>query len=265
MTSQTEKKVASPQRRHEQILKLLMQRGSVSVITLGELLKVSEVTIRKDLNALERQGKLYRTHGSAISVSPYIRDRHINEKEKQNVTEKTAIGDRAAQMVEDNDSIIIASGTTMAFFARSLRDFSGSLTVITSAVQVTSILSQNRNIDVFQLGGFVRSSSVSVVGDYAEDILSNFHCTKLFLGIDGLTPDFGLTTTNMMEASLNQVMMGASQKVIVLADSTKFGRIGFSRICGLESIDEIITDEHMPPRIGKILAERGIEVTMVSI
>lgn len=248
--------------RHTRILSMLQQNGSISVTQLAELFKVSEVTIRKDLSFLEQQKKLYRTHGSAILISPYISDRHVNEKEKKSVAEKRAIGVAAAQLVLPGDSIIIASGTTMSFFAREIHPVD-SLTVITAAVPVTQILSQDACVDVIQLGGITRSSSVSVVGPFAEQMLGNFNCSKLFMGVDGVDPEFGLTTTNMLEASLNRVMMNTAQKVVVLADSSKFGRRGFSKICDLDAIDRIITDSGIQPLYLDQLRERGIEVTLV--
>ena len=163
MNKSGEETILSLPERHNRILALLQQNGSISVAQLAELFKVSEVTIRKDLSYLEQQKKLYRTHGSAILISPYISDRHVNEKEKKNVAEKRAIGAKAASLIAQDDSIIIASGTTMAFLAREIKPV-GHLTVITAAVPVTSILSQDANIDVIQLGGITRSSSVSVVG-----------------------------------------------------------------------------------------------------
>ena len=250
--------------RHSRILALLQQSGSISVAQLSERFRVSEVTIRKDLSYLEQQKKLYRTHGSAILISPDISDRHVNEKEKKNVVEKQAIGAAAAALIAQNDSIIIASGTTMAFLAREIKP-EGRLTVITAAVPVTQILSQDPDIDVIQLGGITRTSSVSVVGPFAEQMLRNFNCSKLFIGVDGVDPEFGLTTTNMLEASLNRAMIEAAQKVVVLADSSKFGRRGFSKICDLESVDRIITDSNIQPLYLERLRERGIEVTVVDL
>ena len=250
--------------RHSRILALLQQSGSISVAQLSERFRVSEVTIRKDLSYLEQQKKLYRTHGSAILISPYISDRHVNEKEKKNVVEKQAIGAAAAALIAQNDSIIIASGTTMAFLAREIKP-EGRLTVITAAVPVTQILSQDPDIDVIQLGGITRTSSVSVVGPFAEQMLRNFNCSKLFIGVDGVDPEFGLTTTNMLEASLNRAMIEAAQKVVVLADSSKFGRRGFSKICDLESGDRIIPDRNNQPVYLGRLGERGIEVTVVDL
>jgi DeoR family transcriptional regulator of aga operon len=250
--------------RHARIIEIMHQKGSASVGALAEQLKVSEVTIRKDLSALEQQNKLYRAHGSAILISPYISDRHVNEKEKHNVAEKRAIGMRAARTITRDDSIIIASGTTMLFFAREIVAH-GKLTVITSAVPVASILSNKRGIEVVQLGGILRDSSVSVVGNFAKEMLGGFSCSKLYVGVDGIDPDFGLTTTNLMEAELNRAMMNAAQKTIVLADSTKFGRRGFSKIFDMEEVDEIITDSNVPPRFLSELREQGIEVTVVEV
>lgn len=264
MTRNGEENLRSLRERHVQILALLHQNGSISVTRLAEIFKVSEVTIRKDLSFLEQQKKLYRTHGSAILIAPYISDRHVNEKEKQNVAEKRAIGLRAAQMVTPDDSIIIASGTTILALAREIEP-QGQLTVVSSSVMASSILSQNQNIDVVQLGGIVRSSSVSVVGAFAEEMLSHFNCSKFYVGADGVDLEVGATTSNMMEAMLNRMMMKTAQQTILLADSSKFGRRGFSKICDLDDVDEIITDSNIPPHFLQPLQDRGIKVTLVEV
>lgn len=250
--------------RHHTILELLKQRGSVPVSDLAELLKVSSVTIRKDLTLLEGKKMLYRTHGSAILINPYINDRHVSEKEKINPEEKRAIAIEAAKLITPDDSIIIASGTTMFFLAHEIKP-KDHLTVITSSINVTAILARFKNIDIIQLGGMVRNSSVSVVSEYAEKMLENFSCSKLFIGVDGIDLDYGLTTTNVMEASLNRSMIQAAQKTIVLTDSSKFGRRGFGKICNLEAIDQIITDDKVPRKTIELLQEMGIEVTITSL
>lgn len=254
-------KTLSLSERHSYILELLRQQGSVSVIDLANQLKVSSVTIRKDLTLLEEKKMLYRTHGSAILINPYINDRHVNEKEKLYTEEKRLIGMHAANLITPDDSIIIASGTTMHALARQIKP-QGHLTVITSAINVTHILACNKDIDIIQLGGLVRNSSVSAVGSYAEKMLENFSCSKLFMGVDGIDLEYGLSTTNMMEANLNQVMMKAAQKTVILADSSKFGRRGFGKICDLDAVEHIITDNHIQPKILDELRERGLEVTI---
>lgn len=248
--------------RHSAILDILQMQGSVSVTDLAERVNVSEVTIRKDLTILEKQNKLYRTHGKAIPISPYMENRHVNEKEKQNVLEKRAIGKMAATFVHSGDSILIASGTTIIFAAKELIDKSN-LTVISASVSTSAVLSQSKSLDVVQLGGIVRESSLSVVGSFAEDMLKYFNCNLLFMGADGVDLEFGVTTTNMMEANLNRMMMDAAQQTLLLVDSSKFGKKGFSKICNLDKIDRIITDDRIPLMYLESLQEMGIEVITV--
>ena len=227
--------------RHKKIIDKINQEGQVKSQSLCEELDVSSVTIRKDLKFLEEKGMLYRVHGGATQTNPYASDRHLSEKEKYHFSEKMLIGNMAAKSITANDSVLIASGTTVLALAKSIQPV-GNLTIITNAMNVAMELNNHIEIDVILLGGYLRKRSFSVAGMYAENILKDFSCTKLFLGVDGIDLEFGLTTTNAMEANLNREMIKVSQKIIVLVDSSKFGKRGFSRICGFESIDEIITD-----------------------
>lgn len=248
--------------RHQYIINKLKKEGNVNVFDLCSELEVSSVTIRKDLKLLEDKDLLYRTHGGATLSNPYTVDRSVNEKEKIKSGEKTVIGEAAAQLIQPNDCILIASGTTVASLAKSIQPV-GSLTVITAALNVALELIHHPDIEVIQLGGMLRKSSSSVTGLYAEKMLEDFSCSKLFLGVDGIDLEFGLTTTNMMEAQLNRKMIKASQKTIVLADSTKFGKRGFGKICGLEEIEEIITDAGVSNHMVETLTSMGIQVTIV--
>lgn len=135
--------------------------------------------------------------------------------------------------------------------------------MITSALNVASILSKDRNIEVIQLGGIVRGNSLSAVGCDTERMLENFSGTKLFIGVDGLYVEYGLSTTNLLEANLNRAMIRSAQKIIVLTDSTKFGRRGFSRICDVDEVNQIITDTGIPQHILDELRQRGIDVVIV--
>ncbi len=245
--------------RHQHILSKLREKGHVNVLDLSQELNVSTVTIRKDLKHLEHRKLLFRTHGSATPNNPYINDRPVNEKELLRVDQKQRIARYASGLVESRDSIIMASGTTIIELARHIKTVE-QLTVVTASLNVALILSRDPIIEIIQLGGMVRKSSSSTIGPYAENLLSNFSCSKLFLGVDGIDPDYGLTTTNAMEASLNQQMIGAAQKVIVLADSTKFGRRGFSRICNITDIDIIITDNEISLPFIRSIEEAGIEL-----
>jgi DeoR family transcriptional regulator of aga operon len=248
--------------RHQHIITKLRKEGNVKVVDLCSELNVSSVTIRKDLKLLEDKHLLFRTHGGGTMSNPYTADKPVKEKEKIQSGEKSNIGEAAANLVEPNDCILIASGTTVLSLARNIYP-KGNLTVITAALNVAMELIRHPEIEVIQLGGILRKSSSSVTGSYAEKILEDFSCSKLFLGVDGIDLEFGLTTTNMMEAQLNKKMIKASQKTIVLADSTKFGKRGFGRICGLEDIEQIITDSGISDHMVESLKGMGIEITIV--
>ncbi len=248
--------------RHKHILDELAKSGFVSVSDLAKSLQVTVVTIRKDLKILEDKGLLYRSHGSATSVSPYVSDRSVQVKKLEQVEEKSKIAQKAVDFLEPKDAIIIGSGTTVGAFAQAIpRNYP--LTVLTSAMNVAMALIDTSEIELVQLGGVVRKSSSSAVGHFAEEMLKSFACSKLFLSVDGISLDHGLTTSNMMEAHLNSQMIRSVQKTIVLVDSRKFGRKGFGKIGELEDVDVIITDSGIPELFKEKLEEKGIEVVVV--
>jgi len=234
----------------------------VDVLDLSKEFNVSAVTIRKDLKLLENRKLLFRSHGKAIRFNPYITGRPINEKEKISVEEKRRIGAAAVEILETGDNIIIASGTTLIEFARQIDNVKG-LTVITATLNTALSVSKNADIEVIQLGGTVRVNASSVIGPLSEKMLDEFTCNKLFLGVDGIDLEYGLTTTSAMEASLNKKMIAAAQKIIVLADASKFGKKGFGRICDLDEVDQIITDKSIDPATKEKLLEKGVDVRVV--
>ena len=245
--------------RQKHIMERLMKHGSILVSDLVAQLNVSSVTIRKDLTELEKQDKLYRSHGKAILINPYINNRAVSEKEKLATEEKRAIGRVAAKLINSDDSIIIASGSTVHALARSIVPLHR-LTVVSASLPVSEILSQNESVDIIQLGGMLRHSSLSVVGQYSESILKACSFSKLYMGVDGIDFEYGITTTDMREAELNQKMMQAAQKTIVLADSSKFGRRGFAKIADMEDVDVIITDSGISPKNVRAIEELGIDL-----
>lgn len=247
------------EQRHEIIMEELIKHGSVLVTDLVRLLDVSAVTVRKDLTELEKSDKLYRSHGKAVLINPYINNRSVSEKEKFATDEKHAIGREAARLITRNDSICIASGTTVHALARNIQPIH-KLTVVSASLAVSNILSQHEDVDIIQLGGVMRHSSLSVVGEYAARFLAQCSFSKLYLGVDGIDIDYGITTTDMREAALNNKMIDAAQKTIVLADSSKFGRRGFAKIADMDSVDVIITDAGISPKVIKQIEDLGIEL-----
>ena len=247
--------------RHKLILKKLKENGQVSVQELSVEMNVSEVTIRKDLKALEDRNLLFRTHGGGSVKNPYASERPVNEKEQLYKDEKQRIALEAARLIGQHDSIIIASGTSVLALARCINP-TLHLTVITSALNVAQELAHRQNVEVLQLGGQLRPSSSSVVGPYAEELLEDVSCGLLFLGVDGVDVETGITTTSLLEARLNQKMMEAAQVTVVLADSSKFGRRGLGKICSLDKVQHIITDAGISDSMKRLLEESGVKVTI---
>ena len=216
--------------RHKYILDKLNSQGFVKVLDIARELDVTPVTIRKD---------------------------HI--KERINSEAKRRIAHKAIKLIEPNDSIIVASGSTVYAFAEEITD-DLNLTVVTASLNVSTLLNRFEHIHVIQLGGTLRKSSFSVIGDLATHAFDNLTCSKLFMGVDGIDLDYGLTTSNIDEARLNQRMIAASLRTIVLADSSKFGKRGFGKICTLDQVDVIVTDSGISPSIAKSIEEAGIEL-----
>ncbi|KEQ30997.1 transcriptional regulator [Pedobacter antarcticus 4BY] len=245
--------------RHAFILQQLKKNGKVGIIELSELMDVSGVTIRKDLKLLEEKNLLFRTRGGGSLNNPYAAERNINEKEFINNEEKQKIAKAAVKLIGINDSLIIGSGTTVFELARFLHP-SKPITVITPALKVGLELSNRPNVEVLQLGGLIRPNSSSVAGSYADRILQEISCGILFLGVDGIDPDFGFSITNIAEATLNQKMIETAQTLVILADSTKFNRRGLGKICGFEQVDYVVTDDKVSESMVKILEEKGVKV-----
>lgn len=250
--------------RHKYIMDKLQNDGFVKVTDAAEDLDVTTVTIRRDLKLLEKKGLLYRTHGSASSVNPHIADRTANEKESFYPQEKRAIAIEAAKLIDPYDSIIINSGTTICTFAEELRP-KHRLTVVTASLKAAQIMGKTKDIVVVQLGGIYRDSSMSVIGNFSNQLIENVACTKFFLGVDGVDLNFGVTTSNLEEAELNKAMMASALKTIILCDSSKFGRKGFGKICNLDKIDTIITDSGISKSMINDLEEQGVEVVIVEV
>ncbi|MFY7890109.1 MAG: DeoR/GlpR family DNA-binding transcription regulator [Spirosomataceae bacterium] len=249
-------------KRQEDILKELNLKGFVTVVDLCETHNVSTVTIRKDLNFLENEKLLHRTHGGASKQAIYAFERDVSDKELMQVEQKKMIAQEALKYISNNDYIILGSGSNILYLSRVIKEFQ-KLTVLTPSLKVALELCKDPNIETIQLGGEIRHSSTSAVGPMAEAILSQFSCNKLFLGADGIHLDFGLSTSSALEAHLNQAMIEVAEKVIVLADSTKMNIKGFGKICNLNKIDVLITDSGVDIETKMKLEELGIDVVVV--
>ncbi|MBQ7575448.1 MAG: DeoR/GlpR transcriptional regulator [Bacteroidales bacterium] len=248
--------------RHKYILDNINQKGFVKVADLAEALGVTPTTIRKDLNILESRGALHRAYGSALTSSAPVLDINLNTKRLHHFAEKRRIAQRAVSLVGDNDSVIISSGSTMAVFAENLTP-KGRLNVVTPAVNIAMLLGDVPGITVMQLGGILYGNSMCVTGIEAINKLSQIHCSKIFFGVDGIDAEAGITCLAMEEADLTRKMIEVCDMAIVLADSSKIGFKGFSRICQIDEIDVIVTDSGISLESKRKIESLGVRVIVV--
>lgn len=247
--------------RRKYILDNIFQNGFVRVADLAEALSVTQTTIRKDLTYLESQGLLYRAYGSALPTSAQVMDISLNTKKLINLKQKQLIAHKALEIVEANDSIIIASGSTLQVFAENIKP-KGRLNVVTPAVNVAMALGEMSGVTVMQLGGILYGNSYCVVGSESRNMLHNLHCGKLFFGVDGVDVEHGLTCATVEEAELLYEMVKVCTTSIVLADSSKIGMRGFGRICGVEEINILVTDSGISEDAVTALEAKGVKVVI---
>lgn len=255
------KRVLNEERRRA-IVEMVNQNGRVLVQELAQRFATSQVTIRKDLETLHAQGLLHRTHGGALPLSGgALLDPSLREKEKLHRREKLRIGEAAARLVKEGQSVVLDSGTTTSMIARELRALN-KLTVITNAVNIAADLA-GTPIEVILTGGVLRENSFSLVGPLAEDALRHLSADIFFLGVDGYDVHFGLTTPNLLEAKVNRVMVEIARRTVVVCDSSKFGRRSLSLIAPPTAVHQAITDSRIPKSDLQALRDAGVEVTLV--
>lgn len=245
--------------RHKFIIDNIFQNGFVRVADLARELSVTQATIRKDLTHLEEQGLLYRAYGSALPTAAQVMDISLNTKKLINLKKKQRIATRAVELLQENDSIIMGAGSTVEVMAELLKP-KGRLNVVTSAVNVSMALGDMSGVSVMQLGGILYGNSLCVIGSEAKSQLENLHCSKLFFGVDGIDLDAGATCATLEEAELLARMIRIVDTAIILADSSKIQCRGFSRICGCEDVDILITDSGIPDDARKALEKAGVKI-----
>ncbi|MFP5266934.1 MAG: transcriptional repressor AgaR [Acidobacteriota bacterium] len=248
--------------RRQHILSLIHTHGKVLVGELSRTLNISQITIRKDLDQLQAQGLIRRSHGGALRLqSGALIDPTLQEKQKQHSPEKERIAAAAAKMVQEGQCIMLDSGTTTTAVAHALRQFKH-LTVITNAMNIATVLADT-DFEVILIGGTLRKNSFSLVGPLAEDMLEEMHADTLFLGVDGFDLEIGLSTPNLLESRVNRAMVKASGRVIAVCDSSKFNHRSLSRIVPLSSVHCVITDKGLPDTFAAELSTQNIEVILV--
>jgi DeoR/GlpR family transcriptional regulator of sugar metabolism len=243
-----------PAQRRQAIL-LAVRSGTAHVTALADEFGVSEMTVRRDLHALARDGKLERVRGGAVNVES---ERPFSEIVVERLEAKDRIGRAAAALVEDGQTAMIDIGTTTLQAARHLRG--RSLTVITTNLAAYEELLPEPAIELVLPGGVVRRNYRSLVGMFAEDTLRRLRADIAFLGTSGIDADLAVWGTTMVEVPIKRAMIAASQRTVLLADAAKFDMDAMVRVCEASELDAIVTDEHLPAKRRKALERAGVEV-----
>jgi DeoR family transcriptional regulator of aga operon len=250
--------------RRRLIVELVEKQGRATVEELATRFGTSTVTIRADLDALARSSAIARSHGGALPMAAATHDTPLNIKETRWHAQKLRIGEAAAKMIRDGETIILDSGSTTVEIARQIRQMKfESLTVITNALNIAMELSGLPQIRVMMLGGLLRQTSYSLVGPDAEQALAKLSADRLFLGVDGLDPNVGVTTPDPLEAALNALMIRVSRQTIAVLDASKLGQRSLSVITPVKNLDMVISDNSAPAETVEALRAAGVQVVLV--
>jgi DeoR family transcriptional regulator, fructose operon transcriptional repressor len=249
--------------RHKKIVEVVNEKLSVRVTELSKIFKVTEETIRRDLEKLEKENLLRRSHGGAVTIQDEQTEVSYTEREITNAAKKRAIAIEAVKLIEPGDQIVLDASTTAWYMAKEMPDVP--LTVLTNSIKVAVELSKKEQVRVISTGGMLQPKSLSYVGPLAERSLNMYHVNKAFLSCKGVHVEAGLSDSNEWQALLKRQMMSIADKTILMADSTKFGARTFAQITDIQQIGYVITDDHIDESYCRALEEKGVQVKTVEI
>jgi DeoR family transcriptional regulator of aga operon len=245
--------------RHRQMLSLINDQGRATVQELSAFFAVSEATVRRDLEELDTQGRIHRTHGGAVNNERAPKEPPMMQRMDENKVVKTRIGKRAVEMIENGETIFLGSGTTVLEIAHHLPE-DIKLTIITNSLPVVNVLASHPGIELIVIGGMLRQSELSMVGHVAEQAVREFRADKVFMGMYAVDPDCGFTNDFPPEILTDRAILAISPRVIVLADHSKFERVSSMLVAPVTAAKTIITDSTTPQTSIEQLREHGIKV-----
>jgi len=244
--------------RRNRILEMIQEDGHVKVADLGKIFKVSEVTIRQDLERLENEEIIIREHGGAYLKSIPSQVRSFSLQHRENMEQKIRIGKKAAEFIQDGDTIILDSGTTITELAKNLTNRKN-LTVITNALNIAVMLGGEPSINVIMTGGEFKAPTLSLTGEKAAVFFNNLHVDKLFLATAGISLKAGLTYPSISDLIVKKAMIDAAETVYLLADSSKIGKSSLASLGAMSLIDYLITDSGLQDKNRQLFDENEIE------
>lgn len=243
--------------RRNQLLEMVRSRGFASLPELADQLKVSESTIRRDLDFLEDVGSAKRTHGGVFYTGPSPKLPHFDERQPAQWDKKRAIAEEAVKLVEDGDAVLLDGGSTTYEVARLL--VGRRLQIVTNSLPVANLFASNANNDLVIVGGYVYPRTGVALGPYANQMLARLNVRRTILSVSGIN-ERGFFNNNLLLVETEQAMMRAADEVIVVADSTKFGRQSLAHLCALGDIKHLVVDDEIPAAWRDRAAEAGVQL-----
>ncbi|MFD2329956.1 DeoR/GlpR family DNA-binding transcription regulator [Cohnella sp. GCM10020058] len=253
--------MATANDRREQILDLLNKEKHIRVADLNSRFQTSSVTIRNDLIYLEKKGFIERSFGSVRLRENTIQDL-LDESQIKNLSEKKRIGEYATELISENESIMIYTGSTSLQIAKGLKNHKN-LIVVTNSILTTYELGKNPYIKTILLGGYYNPDTNAVFGHHAVEQLKDYSLDKLFLSVDGVSSESGITSEHPYETEICRAMIKNARQVIVTADYSKIGVSRFIQIADLPEVDMLITDDKAPEAEIQKIKDGGVQVVMV--
>jgi len=247
--------------RRDKILALIREKKSVSAKLIASEFYISEATVRRDLNTLEQEGLIRRTHGGALLAEGRDKDMPLSFRENDNIREKRDIAEKALTLIHDDDVIMMDSSTTALILARRLHIFRG-LTVITNGIRTANALSAHHGLKVICTGGYIRENSFSMVGQHACESIARYNADLFLFSCCGFSTTQGITESTDEEALIKQKMFACSAKRVLLCDSTKFDKVFLSKTCRADELDTIVFNAPPPPAIEKDLREAKVGIVV---
>ena len=243
--------------RRTRLLELVRSRGFAALPDLAGELQVSESTVRRDLEVLEESGAAKRTHGGVFYTGASPKLLHFDERQPAQWDKKRLIAARAAQLIEDGDTLLLDGGTTTYEVARLL--VGRSLQVVTNSLPVANLFASDSKTDLILLGGYVYPRTGVSLGPYANEMLARLNVRKTILSVAGIN-DRGYFNSNLLLVGTEQAMMNAAEEVIVVADSTKFGHQSLAHMCALDAVDYLVVDHEITSDWRSKLTAAGVNL-----
>jgi DeoR/GlpR family transcriptional regulator of sugar metabolism len=250
-----------PNQRREKILEMIREDGHAKVLQLSKIFKVTEVTVRQDLEKLEKEGYIIREHGGAYLKNVGLNVKNITLQNQEFLAEKAAIAKKAIEFIHDGDTIILDSGSTTTEIARIIQGYRN-LTVITNSLNIALILGAGPEINLVLTGGEFKAPTLSLTGQKAADFFDDLHVDKLFLATAGITLKAGLTYPSISDICVKRAMIESANEVILVADSSKIGKSSFASLGALSLIDYLITDSNIKDEDVEMFQKNDIKMIL---